>query len=413
MRLPEDHRTTAVSPLTLRFSDPSEETAFRTERRRLAMPFIRLALFFGLAFFALFGSFDALLAPDDHASIRFLRIVIVFPMGAALLATSWLPSLARWMEQIMLGLVLTAGLGLLAMIGLLEPPVSQVAFTGLVLTIVYGYNLSQLRFVSASATGWGLTIAYAVLALSSDAVSSDGLGQNLFFLVAGNVLGMGASYVMERTPRLDFLRVRALEALHATLKEMNRRLEEEVTRDPLTGLRNRRHLEERLQEAIHLGRRYGATTSVILVDLDDFKDINDLMGHPGGDRVLRAVADALHALLRTSDLAFRYGGDEFLLVLPATDSDAAMRVAERIQESLGRIRAQTRDGEVPLACSAGVCLVNPDIDDVEGLLTQADNALYLAKNRGKGQVVLHQGPPPTLVDGTLQVASLARTGTGS
>jgi len=398
LNLPAVQPTTAVSPVTLRFSDPEEEQAFRAERSRLALPFIRLALFVGLAFFALFGSFESLLAPDDVGSIRFLRIAIVFPMGVALLASSWLPSLARWMEQIMLGLVLTSGLGLLALIGLLEPPVTSVAFTGLVLTIVYGYNLSQLRFVSATGTGWGLAIAYFVLALTTDAVSRDGLGQNMFFLAAGNVLGMGASYVMERTPRLDFLRIRALGALHAAVKEMNRRLEEEVTRDPLTGLRNRRDLEERLLEAIHLGKRYGATTSVILVDLDDFKDINEAMGHTGGDRVLKAVADALQELLRTSDLAFRYGGDEFLLVLPATDQTAALKVARRIQDSLGRIRAGTPTGEVTLGCSAGICLVHPEIDGVEVLLNKADQALYEAKHRGKGQVVLHDGPCLTLIE---------------
>lgn len=149
--------------------------------------------------------------------------------------------------------------------------------------------------------------------------------------------------------------------------------------DPLTGLANHRGFHEALEVELEDAARSGAELSLVSIDLDDFKAINDAHGHPYGDEVLRGIGAQLRASVRDGDIAARVGGEEFALILPDTSSDGAYEVAERAREAITRVRVH---GYV-LSCSAGIATYPADAEDASTLCQLADGALYWAKSAGK------------------------------
>ena len=152
--------------------------------------------------------------------------------------------------------------------------------------------------------------------------------------------------------------------------------EDLARRDPLTGLGNRLNLEETLAVEVARARRQGTPLSLIIGDLDEFKEVNDRLGHGVGDDCLRQVASALVEASRTEDQCFRWGGDEFVVVLPATAEAEAAEVRRRVCAAASEVCAAPGERRVRLTC--GTAELQPD-DDVEDLLAKADDVLLAAK----------------------------------
>ncbi len=171
----------------------------------------------------------------------------------------------------------------------------------------------------------------------------------------------------------------------AALTLRNARLLHEVehlaTRDELTGLANRRLFEETLTLELGRHQRTGAPLTVIAFDVDHFKDVNDELGHPAGDAVLRAIGAALQGGTKAYDLPSRYGGDEFLVLLPGCAAADAPRVAERLRRVAGEAT-----GPTPVTVSAGTATIPDDAADGVSLIAAADAALYEAKRAGRDRV---------------------------
>ena len=155
----------------------------------------------------------------------------------------------------------------------------------------------------------------------------------------------------------------------------------EAALDPLTGLLNRRSMTRSLGRLIAEGNRYGRTFSCVMLDLNNFKWFNDVYGHPVGDELLRALAHVLSTTVRGSDLACRWGGDEFLLALPETDPDAAAVILDRITVGLEGFLDGYRRDDVHLGFSAGVSYFPEDGTDADALIRAADERLYDTKRR--------------------------------
>lgn len=172
------------------------------------------------------------------------------------------------------------------------------------------------------------------------------------------------------------------------LRDQLRLVSLQAMSDPLTGLYNRRNFEARLLEASAHAQRVEKTFSVLLLDLDHFKTINDTHGHLDGDRVLVHFANAIHAVMRADDVAFRYGGDEFVLLLAACDADRAVDVADRLRKWLSESPFRFTDGsDQVIAFSAGAAAAEPNEDYLGDLLVgRADIALYRAKAAGGNRV---------------------------
>ncbi|HET6371105.1 MAG TPA: sensor domain-containing diguanylate cyclase, partial [Nitrospiria bacterium] len=161
--------------------------------------------------------------------------------------------------------------------------------------------------------------------------------------------------------------------------------------DHLTGLLNRRYFQERLIEEVERSRRHRLPVSLMIIDVDDFKKINDSLGHPAGDEILKILTHSIRSYIRAIDVAARYGGEEFTIILPQTTKQDAAVIAERICKGIERNEAfQERfKGWGLLTVSIGLAAYPDDASNIEEMVRHADEALYSAKSRGKNKVVLY------------------------
>jgi two-component system chemotaxis response regulator CheY len=180
---------------------------------------------------------------------------------------------------------------------------------------------------------------------------------------------------------------RRLAFQNGELEKLNRMLFEQSRQDPLTSLGNRLRLREDLQVLQSRTERYGHSYAVALCDVDFFKAYNDRYGHLAGDDVLRRVAAAISSGLRGGDAAYRYGGEEFLIVLPEQDAEDADATADRLRRAVEDLGIPHADGTPRgvVTISAGVAM-SPEAEDADALLKAADTALYAAKEAGRNRV---------------------------
>lgn len=197
-------------------------------------------------------------------------------------------------------------------------------------------------------------------------VGRGGLAVMIWFLVAAAILALG---------------------LARTLARRHERIAQEALIDPLTGLWNRRHMGETLTREVSRALRFAHEISLIILDVDDFKRINDRLGHLQGDIVLEVVADLVKDVTRTIDVAARYGGDELALILVETGSEGATILAERLRERVRDTEVPLRDGgTMAVTISVGVATIPDSAEDLDSLVDGADRALLRAKRSGKNQI---------------------------
>jgi diguanylate cyclase (GGDEF)-like protein/PAS domain S-box-containing protein len=162
--------------------------------------------------------------------------------------------------------------------------------------------------------------------------------------------------------------------------------------DGLTGVFNRRYLDTRLQEELERSRRHGNPLSIMMLDIDHFKDINDTQGHICGDYTLRKISELLLNLVRTSDILGRYGGEEFCCVLPETSFEQAIVLAERCREQIAADQFSCTDYQTRVTISIGVTDLHRN-DTLDSIIKRADDALYQAKRAGRNRVCSSPAPP--------------------
>lgn len=204
---------------------------------------------------------------------------------------------------------------------------------------------------------------------------------------------LGAFLVMGRSADLTVQAQRVLEVLAqqaaAVLRihELTDGERRRAMEDGLTGLLNRRAFDQELARAISNADRRGGKLSLLLLDLDHFKKLNDTYGHPAGDAALRGTAQTLARLLRKGDLAARYGGEEFVVILPEAEAGGATQLAERIRKAIESQQLVFEGARLPVAASLGLAVWPADGKTQEALLAAADRALYAAKQAGRNRVV--------------------------
>ncbi len=188
---------------------------------------------------------------------------------------------------------------------------------------------------------------------------------------------------------------RELAARLAEIEELNARLREQAVRDPLTGLHNRRYLEETMKRDISRARRSRESLVVAVIDVDLFKSVNDVHGHAVGDRVLLQLADVLLGHVRSSDLVCRVGGEEFVVVMPRADMPGALKRAEAWRTEFAARAVKGRDGApVRTTISIGVARYRDPGETFAACLGRADEALYAAKGAGRDRVASAEGDMP-------------------
>jgi len=217
------------------------------------------------------------------------------------------------------------------------------------------------------------------------------------------VLNVGGKIDVSTAIRKEILSVLANLGATALENQLNfERLERDATTDGLTGLTNIKSFKEKFRQELARAARYGRALSVFLFDIDNFKHYNDSNGHTAGDQCLRLTAEVLRANTRVSDVLGRYGGEEFIVLLPETDARGALAYAEKIRAAIAAKDFPFRDKQ-PLGCvsiSGGVASFPEDGKDVQTLIEAADAGLYRCKEAGRNRVGSATPPPPKLASVT-------------
>jgi diguanylate cyclase (GGDEF)-like protein len=182
-----------------------------------------------------------------------------------------------------------------------------------------------------------------------------------------------------------------IQLLNSKLREANQKLHQISIEDSLTGLYNRRYFDDRIGHEIARTRRFGRELALAMIDIDFFKNYNDHAGHLAGDKALSTIGTIIRQSLRETDLSFRYGGEEFAILLPETTAESATAVAERIRSAVEKHEFPNESAQPNgvLTVSVGVSMLGEHSYSLEELVSAADRALYRAKSSGRNRVVAH------------------------
>ncbi|HKT64783.1 GGDEF domain-containing protein [Burkholderia sp. 22313] len=242
----------------------------------------------------------------------------------------------------------------------------------------------------------------SVFQLGSFAFSSWEQRPYLFRFEHDRPITGGVDYMQQDCTFMPLTRGREVEAVCVTISDVTHvsvmqrereeavaKLREHANRDGLTGIANRRFFEARLGDEFARWQRYGGDLSVLLFDLDHFKTINDRFGHAAGDAVLRETARRVASIVRAQDTFGRFGGEEFALLLPCTNLDEAMRVADKVRDAIGRTPVDAEGVSVPVTASVGGACAAAGAHTCDVLVNEADTALYRAKRLGRDRSIAY------------------------
>ncbi len=242
---------------------------------------------------------------------------------------------------------------------------------------------------------WDLTLLYVWLVISSGLL----LPRRVALAVASAAALVGAATASNPTSTSAMIRIGSHAVMYWYITLVTSQLESDRRKllrlsriDELTGLRNWRALREELRDRIALAKRAQRPLAILMMDLDGFKAVNDRFGHAAGNQLLRDTASFLRAATRMGDGIFRFGGDEFVILLPDADAQAAGSIARRVRESVSKLGLGFPSEEMEVSLSIGVAAFPADAEEMDPLLRQADEALYKAKRADSG-VVVAQGRP--------------------
>jgi len=225
-----------------------------------------------------------------------------------------------------------------------------------------------------------------ILQLLAIRYSGDACRLSSLVLTLNKVLRLDEIFVVETYYHATMQR---LEDSLCQLKDAHRQLEGLSRRDSLTPVNNRRALMEALALEFHRSRRYQHPFALLFLDVDHFKEINDRYGHVFGDHVLLTVVQLAREIIRPPDIIGRYGGEEFVIGLVECDQAGALQIAERIRLKIAQNQFAWEHRATAVTVSIGVVMLSPEIDQVETLVTRADQAMYHAKRRGRNRVELY------------------------
>ncbi|WP_138513426.1 GGDEF domain-containing protein [Rhodoferax bucti] len=328
---------------------------------------------------------------DPHTRWKLGLFLIHTGMGLALLLCTWgayrlrhqQRSLSgRWLELVSAATILGFAIAIVCVDQWITPSITPFLMASL------GVSLAlYLRPLPATCLYVAAYLGYYV-ALGWTQADPEVLLSNRMNGITACIMGWALSALLWRKHVTIAMQRRQLEKAHSDLQDKQRELERLTRQDGLTGLFNRNTFVELSRSELLRAQRQGSATTILLLDLDHFKRVNDTWGHPAGDAVLRQVATLAAQTVRSTDLVGRLGGEEFIVLLPHTSEEAGRKIAEKLRQRLEATRVVWEGIHIPVTASFGVASAPAAAKrDFDSLYTDADKALYLAKQRGRNRVV--------------------------
>lgn len=387
-------RARGISDWSGRFNDPDLEDHFRshvrrrTARQAITSSLVAAAVFaaFGLSDYALLGQVPALFA------LLTVRAVVVATCLLAVIGLHNRPELVDrdWPINILIAVGATA----IILIVPLRPETLDTQAPAVMVAVLAIYLFMPNRIPWMVLQSGYLSVGFLAAASIFGALPSGTLITHALLLAFVNTVGLITAMRLARLRREQFeglLEERETnDRLHSEIaarQHLERRLTELARTDDLTGLNNRRRLLELAEQSLRLTRREGLPMSVCIVDLDHFKAVNDRLGHGSGDIALATVAQCCLDALRESDIIGRFGGEEFVIVLPRSGLDEAAETAERLRRRVAALPLPQLVAELTVTVTVGVAEVLPTEHTIEGAMDRADEALYRGKRTGRNRVV--------------------------
>lgn len=375
------------------FSDRAVERAYRDWAYPESVTQTRWGLFAAGILFALYipGDLARFGLSADFTTLLLLRLTII---GGALLAALLVRRL-RTPGALARGILIVELLAIpvhWVIVARFYDDVLASALTEL-LVILALYLLIPNRLPMLAVAGIYASIGYLSIAQQGLGTEPGLMLQLSTLLLLINLLGVFYGQRTQRLHRNQFWELMEERRLRQALElevERREKLENELrqlaTTDSLTGACNRRHFLELAAKEVNRSRRYGRPLAVMLIDIDNFKRINDTLGHAAGDQVLTRLARILRRTLRKTDAFGRLGGDEFAVLAPELDEDGARQMAERLREGM---EVTLPGADFPVTISIGVAAWSEPDDTIEPAMYRADQALYRSKQDGRNRVALH------------------------
>ncbi|APV35703.1 MULTISPECIES: GGDEF domain-containing protein [Acinetobacter] len=364
------------------------EQVYRTQYRQAAAHEFRFRAPIILILYSLlsFGIFQVL--PQSEIKLWLINYAWVGVIITSAWLLSFFKSFDKWFDYyVCLGSTAAVAITF-TLINILEGGQNNALLhASMMYAVIIIYGFVGLRFYTALFAGWvGGLIGFTISINSNISIDWTYLNRTYTF---SSFLGMALAYFTDRQHRENFLSDCVIELNRLKLVKQAELLETLSQQDSLTGLANRRYLDEVLEKEWRRAVRHSMPITIMMIDLDFFKSYNDSLGHIKGDECLREIAKALTSLTsRSGDLAARYGGEEFLLLFPMTNESEALIQVKRLMNVIRKIDIQHPSSDISsqVTLSVGVATMIPQVDDsISSFVSRADHALYTAKSKGRNQ----------------------------
>jgi len=360
------------------------------------VPARRLALFAAI-FYLLFSGLDAYLSGSITSDLVKTRLVFT-SLLFFITVLSLLKIFQLHWQKIFALFVIVGGIGVIVFTTYIHCPLKSLYAQGLLLVIFYGYTMNRLLLVPATIVGLTITTIYMISVVNCTEISQQTMITSFFFQVAVNLFGIINIYQRQRLLFNEFKhRVKEkdnskqINKLNKKLLHLNKKLNDQASKDGLTGIANRRYFDEYLDKLILNCHNESSTMSLIMLDIDFFKQYNDYYGHLKGDQCLVQIAKLMVENLEGSNgMAARYGGEEFCMLLPNTGSKQATVIVENFKNGLQKLRIQHQDSKISpfITASYGLISVENNFHSISAkkVINFADSCLYKSKNEGRNKI---------------------------
>ncbi|SDN30886.1 diguanylate cyclase (GGDEF) domain-containing protein [Desulfonauticus submarinus] len=368
-----------IKSISLEFPDPTLEQAFKQEQIKNYLNYMRFSILIGALIYISFTLLDQIITPDVAYTARLTRIIVISIIFFPIFISTFFKKFHQYIYIFLVIIIISTAASIIFIMYISHSNYAHLHFAGIILVFFYSYTFSHLLFKFVNISSIVIWTIYTIYAIGKFNTNHVLFLIDTSFLLGSFIASVYAGYSLEQFSRLNFIALKEL-------KEEKDKLKLASFIDYLTKLYNRRYMEIRLKEAINLYQREKIPISILFIDLDNFKIINDNYGHDFGDIVLKQIAITMNTVLRDKDIVFRYGGDEFCILLFNTDLNQSLQIGRRILNQLKNIK-YINQHPVTLSFSGGGLTLNPKIKTVNDIIKKADNLLYKAKKQGKATLL--------------------------